>query len=469
MSPGDGDAPDALPRHLGLLAATAVVVGEVVGIGIFLTPSEMAKSLASPFWLLAAWTAAGGISICGALCFGALAARYPQDGGAYMYLRRAFGSRVAFQYGWVSLLVTDPGITALMAAGMATYVGSLVALSPFALKLVAIGSILALAGVNMVGLRIGSGFMQGMSALKLGLLVIIAVWGFGFGPGSWSNFRPFATRPSDAAPLGQAMAGGLLAAFFSLAGWWDASKLAGEVRDPDRTLPRALLLGVVVVTVVYIMVSAVFWRLVPLERVDTSQGFAAQAGKALFGAAGGGVFSSIVILSALGSLAGLLMAAPRVYYAMARDGLFPAALGAIHPRFGTPARATAIQAVVASVLVATGSFGQILSYFMAVTVAFLALTVVTVYIPTATSWHGRIPGYPLTPLGFIVPAAVVLAMQVAADPIRSGIGMAIVAVGVPIHEYFVRGSSAPFAKEVPSVSPSVAPETSTRGPGSVAE
>ena len=302
-------ANDALPRRLGLATATAVVVGEVIGVGIFLTPSEMAKSLASPLWLFATWAAAGLITVCGALCFGALAARHPEDGGPYVYLRRAFGGRVAFQYGWLSLLVTDPGITALMATGLATYAGALTPypLAPIGLKLVAIGAILALAAINILGLRLGAGALHALSALKLLLLAGIVVLGFGFGPGSWSHFQPFAERPPDAGPLAPALVGGLLAAFFSLAGWWDAGKIAGEVRDPEKTLPRALMLGVGLVTLAYVAVGAVFWYLVPLAKVETARGFATQAGEALFGVAGGRIFSGIAshhssVLSNSGSM-----------------------------------------------------------------------------------------------------------------------------------------------------------------------
>ena len=459
MTPDDGGREgvpgtphEPLPRSLGLASATALVIGEVIGVGIFLTPAEMARSLGSPFWLLVAWGSMGLIAVCGAVCFGVLAARYPEDGGGYVYLRRAFGPRVAFLYGWMSLLVTDPGLTALMAAGLARYAASLFVLSPLGLKLVAVGAIVAVAGANILGLGIGAAILRALSAMKLGLLAAIATWGFGFGIGSWSNFQPFVARPPSSEPLAQAMVGGLLAAFFSLAGWWDVSKVAGEVRDPGRTLPRALLLGVAIVTLVYILISAVFWYLVPLTLVDPNRGFAAQAGEALFGVAGGRIFATIVILSVLGSLAGITMAAPRVYYAMARDGVFPAALAAIHPRFGTPARATALQAAVASALVVSGSFEQILSYFMAVTIAFLALIVV-VYVLPDRSGAARVPGYPLTPLGFIVPVALIVMMCFAGNPIRSGIGMGIVVLGLPVYEIFLRDSARVATKENYSASP----------------
>jgi basic amino acid/polyamine antiporter, APA family len=430
---------DELPRGLGLFSATALVIGEVIGVGIFLTPSEMAKSLGSPFWVFLVWATMGWISVCGALCFGALAARYPEDGGGYVYLRRAYGPRIAFLFGWMSLLVTDPGLTAMMASGLARYASSLVPLSPLGQKFVAIGSILLVAAANTLGVAIGAGVLRGLSALKLGLLAAIAVWGFGFGLGSWSNFIPLVDRPPDAAPLAPSLVGGLMAAFFSLAGWWDVNKIAGEVRDPARNLPRALMLGVGLVTLAYMLVSAVFWYLVPLSQVDTERGFAAQAGEALFGAAGGRVLAGIVILSVLGSLAGILMSAPRVYYAMARDGLFPSSLAALHQRFGTPARATGLQVLVASILVASGSFEQILSYFMVVTIGFLALMIVVVYVLPDKTEAGRVPGYPFTPLGFLIPVAMVIVLATASSPLQTGIGAGIVLLGLPVYAVLVRG------------------------------
>jgi basic amino acid/polyamine antiporter, APA family len=433
---------DELPRGLGLLSATALVIGEVIGVGIFLTPSEMAKSLGSPFWVFVVWGTMGLISVCGALCFGALAARFPEEGGGYVYLRRAYGPRVAFLFGWMSLLVTDPGITAMMAAGLARYAGSFAALSPFGVKFVAVGSILAMAAANILGVGIGAGILRGLSTLKLAVLVVIALWGFGFGLGSWSNFLPLMARPSNAVPLAPALIGGFMAAFFSMAGWWDASKIAGEVRDPGRNIPLALILGVGLVMLAYMIISGVFWYLVPLSHVDPERGFAAQAGEALFGPLGGKILAGIVILSVLGSLTGILMAAPRVYYAMARDRLFPSSLAAIHPKFGTPARATAIQALVASVLAASGSFEQILSYFMAVTITFLALMAAVVYLIPDKTGLGRVPGYPFTPIGFLIPVILVVILAVAGDPWRAGVGVGIVVLGLPVYEIFLPGGRA---------------------------
>lgn len=422
------------PRRFGMATATALVVGEVMGVGIFLTPSEMAKSLGSPFWLLFAWGSMGLIAICGALAFGALAARYPEDGGGYVYLRRALGPRPAFLFGWLSLLVTDPGLTAMLAAGLARYVGAIVPLSQTGTRGVAVGSILLMAGLNIAGARISAGVLKALAAVKVGLLASIAGYGLVSGAGDWSNFSPLVARPAEAGPLAPALVGGLLGAFFSMAGFWDLGKISGEVRDPARTMPRAMVLGVSIVTVVYTLVSAAFWYLVPWESVDTDQGFAAQAGRVLFGEAGARVFAGVVVISVLGSLAGLLMAAPRVYRAMAADGLFPASVARISPRLGTPARSTAVLATIACLLAATGTFEQIISYMMAPTLAMLALIVATSYIRSPASGPGRAPGHPFTPMAFLVPIVFIVAMQLVRDPARAGGGLAIVALGWPVYQ-----------------------------------
>jgi APA family basic amino acid/polyamine antiporter len=433
-----------LRRQLGLGSAVALVVGEVIGVGIFLTPAGMAKALGSPLWLLVVWLVMGGVTLCGALCLGELATRFPAAGGLYVYLRQAYGPLAAFLFGWMCLLVLDPGLTAALATGLAGYVGYAADLSPLGRKAVAVGVILVLAAVNVVGVRPGAGLLRGLTVLKLGLLAFIVCWGFGRGLGDWSNFTPLVAQQPGSEPLGPALAAGFVAAFFSFGGWWDVSKMAGEVRDPQRTLPRALVLGVSVVTAAYLMTSAVFLYLVPVSRVTNDQTFAAQAGEALFGPAGGQVFAAIVVVAVLGSLASMLMGAPRVYYAMARDGLFLPALAAVHPRFGTPARAVALQAVLASALVLAGTFEQILAYFFFSVVAFLALTVAAVYVlrgqsPAAAAY--RTPGYPVTLLLFLVPVAFLLGLLAAHDPLRSLLGAAAVALGVPVYYLVFRRRS----------------------------
>ena len=384
----------ALSRQLGLVTATALVVAEVIGVGIFLTTAGMAKSVGSPFWLLVVWMIIGGGAAGGAICFGALAARFPEAGGPYVYLKETYGPRVAFLFGWLSLLVTDPGITAAVAVGLASYVGYLVPLSPWGLKAVAVAATWLLAAVNIRGVALGSEVLRVLAALKLGLLGFLVLWGFGLGRGDWSNLSPLVAQRPGSEPLAGALIGASIAAFFSLGGWWDVSKVAGEVKDPRRTLPRALLLGVMVVTLVYVLITLVFLYLVPYERIDSREAFAALAGEALFGRVGGVVFTLIVIVTVLGSLAALLMAMPRVYFAMARDRLFFPSVAVLHPRYGTPARAIAIQAALASVLAVIGTFEQILAYFVIPTVVFVALTVAAVFVLRRRR-RGGAPVHPL--------------------------------------------------------------------------
>jgi basic amino acid/polyamine antiporter, APA family len=430
-----------LKRQLGLGAATALVIGEVIAVGIFLTPAGMAKSLGSPIWLLIVWLVLGMMALCGALCYGELAARFPEAGGGYIYLREAYGQRLAFLYGWKCFLVMDPGITAAMAVGLSGYLGYLAGLSPSGIKAIVLGIIAAIAVINICGLRLGARLMQFITVIKLGSLAAIVLWAVVARPGNLSHFAPFVAQRAGSEPLAAALAGALVAGFFSFGGWWELSKLGGEVRDPVRTLPRAMAIGVVAVTVVYILISAVFLYLVPLERVTSGETFAAQAGEALFGSAGSQIFSLIVIVSILGSLAGFMMAAPRVYYAMARDGVFFDLVAAVHPRFGTPARAIALQFAMALLLVAVGTFEQIIAYFIFVTVLFIGLTVAAVFILRRR--HGELAryhlaGYPATPLFFLILVTILLVLLGSNSPKQAALGLGAVALGLPIYHLLFR-------------------------------
>lgn len=395
----------------------------------------MARSLGSPLWLLIVWLLMGAMALSGALCYGELAARRPEAGGGYVYLREAYGPGVAFLYGWKCLLVMDPGITAALAAGLASYVGYALGVSGAWLKVIAVGTIVALAAVNIAGVRLSSRLMQWLTALKLGALGLIAILALALRAGSWSNFAPFVAQRAGSDPLPVALAAGLVGAFFAFGGWWEIPKLAGEARDPARTVPRALALGVAIITAIYIMTSAVFLYLVPLERVTSGETFAAQAGEALFGPAGGRVFSGVVIVAVLGSLLGLLMALPRVYYAMARDGVFLKSVAVEHPRFGTPARAIGIQALLASILVALGTFNQIIAYFVFITVLFVAATVAGLFRIRRRSPNAayRTWGYPFTPVLFLLLSAVVLFLVAARSPLQAALGVGIVTLGAPVY------------------------------------
>ncbi|HEX7335155.1 MAG TPA: amino acid permease [Pyrinomonadaceae bacterium] len=422
-----------LRRQIGVRTAAAFVVGEVIAVGIFLTPAGMAKELGSPMWLLVVWVAMGAMALCGALCYGELAARYPEAGGGYVYLREAYGPAVAFMYGWMAFLVMDPGLTAALAVGLATYAGYGLQLSPWEIKGLAVATIIVVALINIRGVRLGAGFIRTMTFIKLGLLAFVFLWGVGFQLGDWA---PFVERRAGSAPLIDALAGGMVGAFFSFAGWWDLGKLAGEVKDPARTLPRALTYGVIIVTIVYVLTSFAFVYLVPVEKVTSGETFAAQAGEVLFGRAGGLIFSSIVVVAVLGSLAAVVMSAPRVYFAMARDGLFLPSVAALHKRYETPARAIALQAVLASVLVVAGSFNEIVSYFVFVVVVFIGLTIVALFKFRREEKGGvrfLTPGYPVTPIVFLVLIVFMLVLLGSRNPKQAFLGAGVVALGFPVY------------------------------------
>jgi APA family basic amino acid/polyamine antiporter len=425
-----------LRRQLGLASATALIVGEVIGIGIFLTPSQMARALGSPFWLLFVWLLMGAMTLSGALCYGELAARFPEAGGGYVYLREAFGRPMAFLYGWLSMLVIDPGITAALAVGMAGFAAAIIPLSTTGQVAVAIGSICVLATINCLGVRLGAGVLRGLTLTKLGLLAFMAAWAFGRGLGDWGNFLPFVERhaTADLEPLLLALAIGMMSGFFSFGGWWDVSKAAGEVQDPERTMPRAMVLGVAIVTIAFMLVSAVSVYLVPIEEVTSSESFRERVGLALFGSVGGRLFSGAVVVVVLGSLCSILMSQPRVYFAMASDGLFLPLLARVHPTFGTPVRAIALEAVLASGLILwKPDFDTLLGFFMFTAVLLIALSVAALFVlRRGPSPVGKLlwSGYPYTPIFYLVVSAVLLALMGLRNWVGAAVGIGAVAAGL---------------------------------------
>lgn len=421
------------------------MAGEAIAVGIFLTPAGMAKSLGSPFWLFAVWLIVGAMTLSGALCYGELAARYPRSGGSYVYLQECFGPRAAFLYGWMCLLVLDPGLTAALATGLAGYAAYILHWPAAAIKIIAVVVILMVATVNTISTKMSAGFLRGLTWMKLGVLGLLSVWTFAFRVGHWENFLPFVAQRSGSLPLVPALGGAMVGAFFSFGGWWDVTKISGEVRDPEKTMPRALLLGVLIVTSVYILVSCVFLYLIPLQNVTSDETFVAQAGEVLFGPLGGKILALVVVLCVLGSLAAFMMCAPRVYQAMAADKLFLPAVAQSHRRFGTPARAIAIQAAIASLLVVLGNFQQIIAYFIFVAVSFLGLTVAGLFVARErvreTSGRLRTPGYPFTPTAFLALVLLLLVLLAVRSPREAGLGCAAVLAGLPVYKLMRRRHS----------------------------
>jgi APA family basic amino acid/polyamine antiporter len=431
-------------RQLGLWSTVALVVGHTIGVGVFLTPAELIGALASPALILGLWLACGALVLCGAFTFGELVSRYPQTGGLYVYLREAFGGRAAFLYGWLCLLVVDPGVLAALAVGVSQYSVVLWPGMAGREKAFAIALVWVLALIDMAGLRPSTRFLTGLTVAKVLALAIVVVLAFAAGSGSLSNFVPFAARRSGAPPIGEAIGLGFVGAFFSFGGFWEASRVAGETRDPGRTLPRALALGVAAVTLAYVTTTLSFVYLVPVEQVTSPVGFALRAGEAILGRAGPSVFAAVVVLSVIASAGALLLMAPRVYLAMSRDGLFPAALATLHAITNAPIRATVLLASMATLLIASGTFQQILAFFMCPMLVFVALSSSALFVvrrlrTSAPSFLS--PGYPVTTILFVLLLLAVVVLIAVARPVAALSGFALVLAGLPVHAALARSGT----------------------------
>lgn len=420
-----------LKRQFGLWTASALLVGQVIAVGIFLTPAGMAKDVQSPFWLFSIWIGVGFATLCGALSYAELTARFPEAGGPYVFLREAYGRMPAFLFGWVVLLVIDPGLTAIFGVGLAGYFSYIVPMGQPAQTVLAMATVVAVGLINIRGAKLGAGVLNILIVLKIGSLLALILIGFLGGFGDWGNFDPFFAAPPD---WTAALVGGSVGAYFAFAGWWEVSRVAGEVEEPSKNLPKALAIGIGTITVIYTLTSAVFYYLVPVGSVKDPTTFAAQAGEAIFGSLGGQIFAAAVVISVLGTLFAYLMASPRLYFAMAKDGLFFPSFGKLHEKWGTPHRATLIQMAIACLLIASGSFDEIVSYFFFVAIVFIMINVAGLFRIDRSNKDGYItPLFPVTPLIFIVLTGFVATMLVLRNPAQSLLGVGIVLVGIPVY------------------------------------
>ncbi len=420
-------------RQMGLAGTIAVVTGESIALGIFLTPAAMAKSLGSPTLLAAVWCGMGLIAMCGALCYSELAVRFPHAGGEYVYLREGYGGRVAFLYGWMSAAVMDPGLAAALAMGATPYIFSLMGVSQQIRLWVPALILIGLGVINYLGTRLSRRVMATANLLKIGVLLCLVAWAWISGHSTVDNMRPLIQRRTGSEPIFAAIAGATVSAFFSFGGWWEAGKIAGEVRDPRRNLPLAFTCGVLLVTAVYLLVSFAFLSVVPLDKIVSNTAFVAQFGEALFGSLGGRVLSGCVLLSVLGGMMALTMAAPRVYYAMARDGVFFSTFGHLHPRFGTPANAILLQTGLALIVLCFGAFDRILSFIIFSAICFLALSAASLFRlkePVRRWW------YPAAPVLFLFGCAVINLLILMHDPIPALLGLIAVLCGDPVRRFF---------------------------------
>lgn len=422
-------------RQLGLAAAIAAVTGQSIALGIFLTPATMAKSLGSPLLLGAVWCGMAIMTVCGALCYSELAVRFPEAGGEYVYLRQGYGRRAAFLYGWMTAAIMDPGLAAALAVGATSYVEALTPLGPKATLLVPVATLLCLAVINILGTRLSGSVMTAANLLKLAVLFALVVWAIAAGGGRMENLLPLAARRAGSEALFPAVVGAVVSAFFSFGGWWEAGKLAGEIRDPEKNLPRAFTGGVLLVTGIYLLISFAFLYVLPLERIVSNTAFVAQFGEALFGRAGATVLSVCVLLSVLGGLLALTMAAPRAYYAMARDGAFFPAFARLHPRFGTPVHSILLQTGLALVVLALGAFDRIVAYIVFSAILFLGLSATTLFRlqPRVVRWW-----FPMAPILFVAGCLVIALLILLHDPLPALLGVAVVLAGDVLRYLFVR-------------------------------
>jgi len=420
-------------RQFGLAAAVAIVVGESIALGIFLTPATMAKSLGSPLLLALAWIAMALMAMCGALCYSELAIRFPQSGGEYVYLRAGYGDRVAFLYGWMSSIVMYPGVAAALAVGASAYVAQLIPLSAGAIAFVPACILCAFGVVNFLGTRLSGSLMTFVNILKLFILFALVAWAVISGHAHVSNLMPLDERRPGSEALIPAIAGAVVSAFFSFGGWWEASKIAGEVRNPRRTLPLAFLGGVSLVTLIYLLISAAFLAVLPIGQLTSNTAFVAQFGEVLFGAAGAKVLSLCVLICVFGGMAALTMASPRVTVAMAQTGAFFPAFAKLHPRFGTPANAVLLQTCLSLGVLLLGAFDRVLAYIIFSAVLFLALAASTLFRlrePVRGWW------YPWAPVVFIACSIGVGLLILLHNPLPALVGIGIVLCGLPLRPLF---------------------------------
>ena len=411
-----------------------MVVSQVIGVGIFLTPATMMRTVGGLGPALAVWGIVGLLSLAGALCYAELTTRFPRAGGGYIFLQEAFGGRTAFVFGWMSLLVTDPGITAALGIGLAQYLLAATGGPSAWTAPVAIAAVIAFALPAIAGVNASARLLRWTAAAKLtivAVLVVAGVWRATADPAAALDSGGTGTVATGL----EALAGAVIAAFFAFGGWWELGRMAEEVESPRRTMPRALVGGVALVTVLYALISVAF-VLSTGGRVaaGSDETFVAAVGAALFGETAARLLAVMVVIAVSGSLAATLIAAPRLYVAMARDGVFPRTFARFDDRRGAAPRATVVQVALASVLIALGTFEQVLGYFVPVTVFFLGLSAAAILRLPRPDDDERVFRAPLHPLPialFLVLVASVLVLFALGQPRETFIGAGIAALGIP--------------------------------------
>jgi basic amino acid/polyamine antiporter, APA family len=450
-----------LVRGLSLLDATLLIVGTVIGSGIFFAPAIMAGYLQAPGLLLGLWVLGGLLTLTGALSYAELAAAMPRAGGQYVFLSEAFRPVWGFLYGWTFLLAINTGFVAAVAVAFAKTLGFfaprigeetvLFALGGFQFttaRAVALVVIALLTWLNVTGLRTGALVQNLFTLAKLGAIAALVVLAVSTGRGSFANFRPLLGLKLGAQGLElglfAALAGAMSKALFAYDAWYSVTFAAEEVREPERNLPRSLLLGTLGVTVAYAAAVAVYLYMVPIGEMATvtEDRIATEAAVRMIGSAGGAFIAVAVLISTFGCVNGLTLSGARVVYAMARDGVFFRRAAAVHPRYRTPATALVLHGLVAAALTLTGTYSDLLTLTAFSSLLFNVLTVAGLFVlrrrrPDLPRPY-RVWGYPFVPLAFVGVAVFFLAYMPVADPRNTGLGLLLTAAGIPAYLWWRR-------------------------------
>ena len=420
-----------LSRTLGLIPATSLLVGGVVGSGIFAVPGEMLASAPSVPVCLAVWVAAGVISFLGSLTFAELGSMLPEAGGEYVYLREAFGPGVAFLYGWVLLAVIQSGSISAIAVTFGDYAKVLAGVGDA--KAWAVFCIVVTGAINLRARSLAIGLQTAVTGTKVLALLgigVLAAWSAG----------PGATAALGASLPGKALTASgigwaLMNAMWTYDGWNAVSLVAGEVREPERNLPRALLGGLSIVVVLYVVVFAAYVMCLGAAGVAASHNPGADVGARVLGAAGARAMAALIALTTFGTTLGMMFTCPRTYYAMAQDGLFFAAAGRVHARWGTPWVSVLLQTAI-SLALAFRNFEELLNYVMFASWLFYGLTAGGLFVLRRR--YGKpgpfpTPGYPWTPAAFCAVSALLMGVALAANPRQAAIGTGMILAGLPLY------------------------------------
>lgn len=432
-----------LARTLGLRDLALLAVGTVIGSGIYLVPAPVLRNVGESVPLaLAVWIVGGILSVLGALTYAELGAAHPEAGGLYVYIRDAFGRLPAFLYGWALFFVIATGSLATLAVAFASYLRQLMPVGPLVAKLVAVGMIAVIAALNVRGTRQSADVQNWATAIKVAAILAMSLLLLALGSGGASTPVGSEVGPSLLSGLGIAT----VAVLWAYEGWQYVTFSAGEVTDPQRNFPRGIFLGTAAIMAIYFIANLGYFRALGASSASRSERIAAEATAAVLGPAAGKLIALAILVSMFSAANGLMLSASRVFFAMARDRLFFSSLARIDPRFGTPAIAVATSAFWAMLLAATGTFEQLLTYVVFAGWIFYALGAACVFVdrkrrPTAHRPF-RVPGYPWTPMLFIVSAAAIVVNTLVSQPSRAAFGLLIVLSGVPAF-WFWRGSGDP--------------------------